>query len=197
MQLQTACAWTSSIRVPSGGSSRTRCGAPRTAISCCTPHEPSMASIGATASTESRAFERPGRASYLASPWSLPRRARPSSRRLRAARNPLACRGGGRVRHLAEPGHSLGRTVRDTSMSARIAASVSPGRRRHPGSTPTRTSPVIPVRAGPLFSSILDTEPPRGCRAWHHDVLTSAVLVFRRNVTNELVGSQAASNRSM
>ena len=90
------------------------------------PNEPSMANTGATASTASRAFERPGRASFLASPWSLPRRARPSSRRLRAARNPLARLGGGRVRHLAEPGHSLGRTVRDTSTSAPIAASVSP-----------------------------------------------------------------------
>ena len=63
-----------------------------------------------------------------------------------------------RMPHLADPGQSLGRTVRGTSTSAHIAASASQERRRHPGSTPTRTNPVIPVRAGPEFSLILNTE---------------------------------------
>ena len=51
-----------------------------------------------------------------------------------------------------------GRTVRDTSTSAHIAASASPERSRRPGSTLTRTSPVIPVRAGSEFSLTHDTE---------------------------------------
>ena len=49
------------------------------------------------------------------------------------------------------------------------------------------------IDGGMLFG----VEPPHGCHAWHHDALTSAVLVCRRAVTNNPVGSQMASHRAV